>query len=52
VTQSDHEANIGGWMRLQQAGASIRVWQVNPDSLELELEDLQRLLSPRCAGWP
>jgi len=47
VTQSDHEANIGGWMRLEQAGASIRVWQVNPDSLELELEDLQRLLSPR-----
>jgi cysteine desulfurase family protein (TIGR01976 family) len=47
VTQSDHEANIGGWMRLQQAGASIRVWHVNPDSLQLELEDLQRLLSPR-----
>jgi len=47
VTQSDHEANIGGWMRLEQAGASISVWQVNPDSLELELEDLQRLLSPR-----
>jgi cysteine desulfurase family protein (TIGR01976 family) len=47
VTQSDHEANIGGWMRLEQAGASIKVWRVNPDSLELELEDLQRLLSPR-----
>jgi cysteine desulfurase family protein (TIGR01976 family) len=47
VTQSDHEANIGGWMRLQQAGASIKVWRVDPDSLELELEDLQRLLSPR-----
>jgi cysteine desulfurase family protein (TIGR01976 family) len=47
VTQSDHEANIGGWMRLQQAGASVKVWQLNPESLELELEDLQRLLSPR-----
>jgi cysteine desulfurase family protein (TIGR01976 family) len=47
VTQSDHEANIGGWLRLEQAGAIIKVWQVNPDSLELELADLQRLLGPR-----
>ncbi len=47
VTQSDHEANIGGWMRLEQAGAIIKVWQVNPDSLELELADLQQLLGPR-----
>jgi cysteine desulfurase family protein (TIGR01976 family) len=47
VTQSDHEANIGGWMRLRQAGASIKVWPLNPDSLELDLASLQRLLSPR-----
>jgi cysteine desulfurase family protein (TIGR01976 family) len=47
VTQTDHEANIGGWMRLAQAGASIKIWQLNADSLELELEDLQRLLSAR-----
>jgi len=47
VTQSDHEANIGGWMRLAQAGAIIKVWQVNPDSLELELADLEQLLGPR-----
>jgi cysteine desulfurase family protein (TIGR01976 family) len=47
VTQSDHEANIGGWMRLARAGASVKIWEINPDSLELELEDLQRLLSPR-----
>jgi cysteine desulfurase family protein (TIGR01976 family) len=47
VTQTDHEANIGGWMRLQQAGAIIRIWEVNPDSLELELDDLRRLISPR-----
>jgi len=47
VTQSDHEANIGGWMRLAQAGAVVRIWPVNPDSLELELGELQRLLNPR-----
>jgi cysteine desulfurase family protein (TIGR01976 family) len=47
VTQSDHEANIGGWMRLAQAGASVKIWQIDPDSLELELDELQRLLTPR-----
>ena len=47
VTNTDHEANIGGWLRLQKAGAVIRFWDVNIDSLELELDDLQRLLNPR-----
>jgi len=47
VTDTDHEANIGGWMRLQEAGAVIKVWQVNHDSLALELDDLQALLTPR-----
>ena len=47
VTNTDHEANIGGWLRLQQAGAVIKVWEFNRDSLALELADLDRLLSPR-----
>ena len=47
VTNSDHEANIGGWKRLEEFGAVVRVWEVNHDSLELELADLERLLSPR-----
>jgi cysteine desulfurase family protein (TIGR01976 family) len=47
VTDTDHEANIGGWMRLQQAGAVIKVWRVNCDSLALELDDLDRLLGAR-----
>ena len=47
VTDTDHEANIGGWMRLQQAGAVVKVWHVNRDSLALELDDLDRLLSSR-----
>ncbi len=45
VTNTDHEANIGGWMRLRLAGAEIRIWEVNHDSLMLELDDLDRLLS-------
>lgn len=47
VTDSDHEANIGGWMRLKNAGATIKIWQVNHDSLTLELADLDQLLSRR-----
>ena len=47
VTNSDHEANIGGWMRLKAAGAVVRMWEVNTETLALELSDLDRLLSPR-----
>ena len=47
VTNSDHEANIGGWTRLEKAGAVIRFWNVNPDTLALDLGDLQKLLGPR-----
>lgn len=47
LTDSDHEANIGAWLRLQQAGAVVKFWQVNRDTMQLELEDLERLLGPR-----
>ena len=47
LTNTDHEANIGAWLRLQAAGATIHFWNVNPETLELDLSDLQRLLSPR-----
>ena len=47
VTNTDHEANIGGWMRLAQAGAVIKIWEVNRDSLMLELDDLDHMLSDR-----
>ncbi len=47
VTNTDHEANIGGWMRLVQAGAVITIWEINRDSLMLELDDLDHLLSER-----
>ena len=47
VTNTDHEANIGGWMRLAEAGAVIKIWKVNLDSLMLELDDLNVLLSDR-----
>jgi len=46
VTHSDHEANIGPWQRLcAERGATLKVWSVDVDSLELELADLDTLLS-------
>ncbi|MBC3830891.1 cysteine desulfurase-like protein [Undibacterium amnicola] len=45
LTNTDHEANIGAWKRLQQAGAVIKIWQVNPETLQLDLNVLEKLLS-------
>ncbi len=47
VTESDHEANIGAWVRLAQVGVVVRVWRVNVDRLELRLDDLDALIGPR-----
>lgn len=48
VTNCDHEANIGPWVRLcEERGATLRVWAVNAESMDLELADLDALLSDK-----
>ena len=48
VTNCDHEANIGPWVRLcEERGATLRVWAVNAESMDLELGDLDALLSDK-----
>ncbi|WP_207461616.1 cysteine desulfurase-like protein [Azospirillum sp. SYSU D00513] len=47
VTDSDHEANIGPWKTLQEKGATIKVWSVRADTLDLALEDLEALMGER-----
>ncbi|MBC7415887.1 MAG: aminotransferase class V-fold PLP-dependent enzyme, partial [Herminiimonas sp.] len=47
LTDSDHEANIGAWVALEQQGAVIKFWNIDPDSMELKLADLQALLTPK-----
>jgi cysteine desulfurase family protein (TIGR01976 family) len=47
VTNQDHEANIGVWRRLEDDGIVIREWQVNPETAELALSDLDELLNER-----
>lgn len=47
VTNQDHEANSGAWRRLAEFGVGVKEWRVNPDSGELEVEELDRLLTER-----
>lgn len=47
VTNQDHEANIGAWRRLEEAGMVVREWQVNPATAELETAGLAALLNER-----
>jgi cysteine desulfurase family protein (TIGR01976 family) len=47
VTNADHEANISPWMELQREGMVLKTWRVNAVTLELELADLEALLTPR-----
>ncbi len=47
VTNLDHEANNGAWRRLAEAGVAIKEWRLNPESAELEMEELDALLTDR-----
>jgi len=47
VTNQDHEANIGAWRRLESEGMTVREWQVDPLSGELDPAGLDELLSER-----
>lgn len=49
VTDVDHESNIGPWRRLEKAGAVLREWRVNRETMDLELDDLDALLTDRTA---
>lgn len=46
VSQQDHEANIGVWEKLEQAGITIKPWQVTPETGSLDLTALDGLLTP------
>lgn len=47
VTNCDHEANIGPWVRLADMGVGVKTWKLDPDSLELRVDDLEALMSDR-----
>jgi len=47
VSNSDHEANVSCWMDLRKKGIIVKIWKLNPESMNLDLSDLNSLLSPR-----
>jgi len=47
VTNQDHEANIGCWRRLSEHGIVIREWRVGKADGELDLNDLEQLISDK-----
>ncbi len=47
VTNTDHEANIGPWMNMTAHGIVVKIWEVNRDTLELELDDLDKLMTDK-----
>ena len=47
LTDTDHEANIGAWVALQERGAVIKFWNINRATLQLDPADLQALLTPK-----
>ena len=47
VTDTDHEANVSPWMDLREKGFEVKIWKVNPETLELEIEDLNKLMTEK-----
>lgn len=47
VTDTDHEANVGAWTRLESRGIKALIWPVNTQTLELDLDTLDTLITAR-----
>ncbi|KAJ3099707.1 hypothetical protein HDU96_010590 [Phlyctochytrium bullatum] len=46
VSSSDHEANVGPFVRMaKRKGLTLKVWEVNTETLEMDLEALEALLT-------
>ncbi len=47
VTNQDHEANISPWRRMKSYGAKIIEWKFNLNNHELELSELEKLITSK-----
>ncbi len=47
VTNSDHESNIGPWLRLEERGVKIKIWELNKETIEHDLDDLKELFTKK-----
>src|SRR3954466_8449130 len=49
VSQLDHDANVRPWIQAaKQVGATVRWLQLNPESADLDLENLTEVITERC----
>lgn len=47
VTNSEHESNVSCWMDLKEKGIVVKTWNLNPETLEFDANDLKTLLSEK-----
>lgn len=47
ITVSDHESNIGPWVGLEDIGVNIKTWNLDKESLELDLDQLGSLMTEK-----
>lgn len=47
VSNLDHESNVGPWRALESRGIVIKEWKFRPESVTLEADDLDALLTER-----
>ena len=47
LTDFDHESNIGPWLMLKERGVVFRTWSIEPETFDIDLADLEKLMSPR-----
>jgi cysteine desulfurase family protein (TIGR01976 family) len=50
VTELDHEANVGPWLRLESSGVTPVFWRIRGPGATLDLADLREIL--RAPGGP
>jgi cysteine desulfurase family protein (TIGR01976 family) len=47
LTNTDHEANIGPWLKHAERGVVIKFWKCDPETFELDLADLEALITEK-----
>lgn len=47
ITNCDHEANIGPWKEMEKQGIIVKIWSINPETFQLELDELEKLMSDK-----
>jgi len=47
ITVTDHESNIGPWVGLEDIGVNIKTWNLDKESLELDLDQLGSLMTKK-----